>query len=802
MALLLSTTILHPSSAIAAEAKDPPLVSRQALRARGNLIPDSSFESGAQGWRLEQAAVTRENPFVGARAVVLKAHAGERAIAEVEVPAIPGEYALSAALRLSGIYPAAGERVSDRFRVSITWLDARGAPIVVPPVSAFGRTLRAGERSFPLFFLREADRIPWRRATFLASYVDPSGNEAPEGTSRARIRFVLEGPGEAGLDDCRFAYGRHNFSLAERIAPYRSLNDDALGRVIPSPKLIEERGGILSIRTLCLRTSRIPPAGLAERLRVFDARLQTFGARLAQAKPRGKTTCDAALALPDPNRKSSAEAADLLRRARALGPEAYVIETRTDPQGRPVFIAAGADAAGTVYAVETLRQLLRPSGLGQAGLRAVTVRDWPTFHGRPISEGSPDRPGIRHAVQASHWMAGVKLNRLYLNYPLMTPRWWEAPAPYQKLVEVLGRRAQRTGLYRLGVLLNPYFQRADATINDTFQISLKEDRGILWARIRDALDRGARVIVLCLDDYTPSYGRDRLEYALTDPADRDRFGTLARAHAALVRDLHGRIRRYAPGVTLLFVPPWYNEAFREMGGGVAEDYLQDVGRMFPRDVGLVWTGPSVRSLTVDEVALHRFARSIGARPIVLWDNTLYALELNPHFAMSPRRAVRASWLAPFEGKGEALAASSFGGEVYVNGSSGGRYVLKAMTVADFLWNPEAYDPDRSLWRAMVARLGRKGAERLLAWDAASWEARGELARAASAGDRSPPADRARFAQARAQARARWAELAEVLRGRDDELLEDLSTLAHKEEARWEKIGKRSPRGLTAQGPKR
>ena len=43
-------------------------------------------------------------------------------------------------------------------------------------------------------------------------------------------------------------------------------------------------------------------------------------------------------------------------------------------------------------------------------------------------------------------------------------------------------------------------------------------------------------------------------------------------------------------------------------------------------------------LAVDGVSLERFSRSVGGRPIVLWDNTLYALEVSPWYGESPARA--------------------------------------------------------------------------------------------------------------------------------------------------------------------
>jgi hypothetical protein len=224
--------------------------------------------------------------------------------------------------------------------------------------------------------------------------------------------------------------------------------------------------------------------------------------------------------------------------------------------------------------------------------------------------------------------------------------------------------------------------------------------------------------------------------------------------------------------------------FREMGGGFAEDYLEDIGRGLPRDTGIVWTGPAVRSLAVDGVGLERFSRSIGGHPIVLWDNTLYALELSAYYGESPLRARLASFFEPFAIDAEGLAGVSHDAEIYINGSSGGRYRVKMATVADYLWNPEAYDPDRSLWRAMVARWGRDGAARVLAWDAAYWEERLWINRLAWSRAQLPGDGRGRLAAARARSSEQWRALERDLAGRDDDLLEDLAGTLREQEARF------------------
>ncbi len=794
LALTLSLLFLALSvSPSAASSPLPALGERRAMWRRGNLIPDGDFEAGARGWKLDGAKITGQAPYSGRRSLSLTAHAGGRAEAMVEAPVIPGLHTLSAAVRFSGIRPATGRRVAHRFRIRVTWLDARKERILPDTLAARRHTFSIDSKPFPLLFLRSAEETPWRRAVFVSGYDDPAYDEAPPGTAFARITFELRGPGRADIDDVRLTYSRRNFTLLERIAPYRDLEGDRLGRVIPTPKHLEQRGDEIPIRKLCLSLPAAVPAGLEDRLRNLEEKIERLGASSVRLGSPGQEgpACDLPIALTGPAAGAAVQGGDAPGRAAALGAEAYVLETRRDGNGRPIIEAAGSDGRGLVYAVETLRQLLRPSPGGGAALRAVEARDWPTFRGRSLAGWEPGPSGSRVIEEASRWMVGVKLNRLYLNYSLRTSRWWEAPPLYGRLVATLGRRALRTGHYDLGILVNPYAHRADPEITDTFQISRKEDVEILWEQIDGTLGAGARIIMLCMDDFTPQREGKPYAYALTDPQDRKRFESLAHAHLELVRDLYRRLEGRREETTLMFVPPWYNAVFEERGGRLAEEYLERLGDQIPRDVGIAWTGPTVRSRIVDAVTFERYSSSVGGRPLVLWDNSMWELELSPHYAFSPRRARAVSLFEPFALEAEELSRGSFRGEFFLNSSSGGRYVAKAMTVAEFLWNPEGYDPDRTIWRAMVDVWGPANAALILEWDAAYWDERLWINRLAEASGPSRQEVLSRLATAQAREAERWKPLRAVLQRRDAVLLAELESWKRDQEALLEKAKKAS-----------
>ncbi|MDP3939239.1 MAG: beta-N-acetylglucosaminidase domain-containing protein [Deltaproteobacteria bacterium] len=754
---------------------EPSLALRRAAFERGNLLANGSFEAGARGWRIEGARVSDREAHAGQFALRLAAHAGGHAEAATEVPVLPGLHELSAALRFTTTPRPASGTMAERFRVRVEWLDAQRRPIAG----------LSGDRPYPLAFLKSAGTSAWRRAGFVSSYENPAGDEAPSGATFARVRFTLAGPGIVEIDDVRFSYSARNLTLEERIAPYRALDDDALGRVVPTPRNLAEHGPSLAIRRLCLHAPEPPPAGFAARVAEFEERLRELGAVLITPGSKGEAPagCDATLRFARADGKVPAVLAATAAAALRLGPEGYALRSRTlEPRGLSIE-AAGADGPGAIYALETLRQLLRPADEGGAALRAVDGTDWPAFRGRSLAAWEPGILGARSILSASRWMVGLKLNRLYLNYPLRTPRWWEPPRLYRALLEDIGERAMETQLYQLGILLNPYAQRSESGITDTFQISRKEDVDILLSEIDQSLEAGARIVMLCLDDFLPATVENPFAYHLDDAHDRARFPSLAAAHLWLIDQVRQRVRA-SQGAMLVIVPPWYNDQFRERGGAEADAYMTALGRELPPDVVLAWTGPTVRSRIVDGTSAAGFADTVGGRPLILWDNSVWELELSPHYAGSPDRAAKASLFEPFFIEAEDLPASSFEGEFYFNGSTGGRFLAKAMTLADYLWNPEAYDADRSMWRAMVRRWGAETAGLILDWDSAYWKERLWINRLAAV-DGAPESGLLRDLEgARATSAERWRALRAALVGKDHELIRELEGWVKEQAARF------------------
>lgn len=726
--------------------------------APANLVPNAGFSAaGDRCPALWTCAGPERFVTAGERGGALRlAVPSEGLSAEAASPPIPvrgGPHEILARLRFEWPEGEPPGEVAARFGATLELLDADGEAIP----TAGGRR-RIGLLA-SLAGVRTDDAEGWFTLHLTSGLYPSQPLEFPPAARAARLRFALGRPGEMLVDDLVLRRSKFARTLRVRTLPF--LADDESAPVFPTPREIALGEARVLVadpaagRVPCATTGPDRSGAAAEAL----AQLSQTLTLLAGRPVRVPEAADAA------REKGLACAAILdLRLSPGMGAEEYAIEANEEAETPWVTLAAGG-ARGLYYAVTTFAQLLEPdpSGAGPVRWRAAAVRDWPAYGLRGVSGFGKGSRAFDREVELARWAPSVKLNAFFFNYPALGERWWAPEADYWRAVAKLGEERRAHGLFELGALANVYYERAFNPEAD-FLVSHKGDLARATDLARRLAEAGATHLMACADDFTPTAGPGRYDYGLRSEADRERFGALAPAHATLLGEL---ARAAGPGVALSFVTPWYNGLFLGASRERAEAYLAELGGAAPAGVPTVWTGPAVRSLFVDRPGVTAYKRLVGAdRPALYWDNTLYARAHRDYWLRSPDRAHRASWLEPFDVDFYEGAERDFAG-MYVNGHAGELYRIKYMTAADFLWNPEAYLPERSLARALVALYGRDFAGRLLSWDERYWATRERANRFRAGLDSEPPT---RDAEALA------AELAEMRAHPDAEprLLDELS----------------------------
>ncbi|MBW2431161.1 MAG: beta-N-acetylglucosaminidase domain-containing protein, partial [Deltaproteobacteria bacterium] len=211
-------------------------------------------------------------------------------------------------------------------------------------------------------------------------------------------------------------------------------------------------------------------------------------------------------------------------------------------------------------------------------------------------------------------------------------------------------------------------------------------------------------------------------YSLYTVEDKKRFVTLQNAQAYVINNLKRWMDRDYPGTRLEFCPPWYSNEHIDRSNGKAENYFKDLTFQIPRDVAVIWTGPTVRSLSIDMADLYRYKSLIGRWPM-LWDNTLYARNIETkryggYTAHYPGKVRMCNLFEPYDTyRPFDFHQFNDGRQMYTNGTAYSEiYKIKYATVADYEWNTAAYNPELALWKAMIRTYGPPGAKLLLRYN--------------------------------------------------------------------------------------
>lgn len=121
------------------------------------------------------------------------------------------------------------------------------------------------------------------------------------------------------------------------------------------------------------------------------------------------------------------------------GPEGYELIVRPG-----VVVVAGADAAGTYYGVQTLKQLVGVDADERCVIRGTRIRDWPDFGFRGVHLLADDYALQLHTRLIDNLLAPLKINNLILeceyarwdSHPELAQPWAMSKAEMRKLKDV------------------------------------------------------------------------------------------------------------------------------------------------------------------------------------------------------------------------------------------------------------------------------------------------------------------------------------------------------------------------------
>ncbi len=208
-----------------------------------------------------------------------------------------------------------------------------------------------------------------------------------------------------------------------------------------------------------------------------------------------------------------------------------------------------------------------------------------------------------------------------------------------------------------------------------------DDFNLLWKHYEWAQQNGVRWFSLCLDD-----------------VDERMVEVEGRNHALLANRLFEALKANDKDASFAFCPTWYWGTGSDPGHRL---YLEALAGTLDPEIYVFWTGPYVVPVKITTTEALEFKNIVRHR-VILWDN--YPVNDN-HPAIH---------LGPLTGRDKDLyevvdgyMANSMGLQSDINS-------IPVITALDYAYNPEEYDPSRSIGQAIAHLTPDKTRQKVLA----------------------------------------------------------------------------------------
>ena len=751
-----------------------PFEIRQAQFKKGNIVINPSFEIGhresgrfkIEGWQpvgdhVGWALATSETIAAG------EANSGRHAIKIVRtetvanddaagiisdyLPVIPGNYDFTFYIRLKDIrrHSRPELKPDNALDIKALFFDKNKQPIDPQILFPVRNTLiNNSNKSYAFSRLEKVEDFTWSRVRGRSYQYPFSEGDIPDATRYVRLFLGLIGSGSMWIDDIDFRYSKWNFTTLERFRPYFTRQLTLEEKVTPTPQHFQR------LKDVVYFDARNPEAQPPIIVLPGDpAPAEQSAAALIQKEINNILRTIAPVPAPEclivrttgqdvpikeilatrlvlsigPNRLYQQVRPALPRHTIQGKKQGYVIKSAQVGNSHIVFLM-GQTPVASYYAAATAVQLLE----NNSGVyHDAAVIDYPDFLSRGFAfKKWKNNDELRRDLDNIAGMSRYKLNQVYVGHIPARKIWQHSVPIYLQGIKAAGKLCAAGGTMNLAIMANPYshfefFPSAESLSDEDRYLwthSNPQSHAMLQNFFKVGLDAGANTIMYLADDFVPHTGKNSQNYSLYTVEDKNRFGTLANAQAHIINRLKEWIDQDYPGARLEFCPPWYASDFINRSGGEAQKYFAELVSKIPRDVPIVWTGPAVRSLSIDMADIQRYRSLIGRWPLV-WDNTLYARSIassnyGGYTAHYPGKVRMCNLFEPFDTyRPEGFHKYTSNGQIYTNGNAyRDTYKVKFATVADYQWNTSAYDPQLSLWKVLSRTYGGVCAQQLLVFN--------------------------------------------------------------------------------------
>ena len=348
--------------------------------------------------------------------------------------------------------------------------------------------------------------------------------------------------------------------------------------------------------------------------------------------------------------------------------------------GNTVKIAlAGADCRGIYYGLMSLRQLLN-SADGKVIQSIADIVDYPVWPERFICDyfGNITEEWIN--FYASRKIAGIA-GLSESNW--RNPEWWKQVEPTLKAM----KRASDMNLMTIMAQLHIYH------FGGKMNIAKEEEIDEFIACCRKMIENGVTYLMIAADDSTP---RDINGYRLYYPEEAEKFKSAGEAHGYLMKRIYEALNPDYPEVNIAMVGAPYSLS-HGIGDPEIDKYVRDWAAVAPPEVVWIWTGPEVLSPKVTKEEHETMERLLDGHNLYLFDNSNCIKPPVPRWETEYYKGME----------------KDDNGIVFLLGLGCGArpwetvYFLNA---GDYLWNPAAYNKEKSYSTALQIIYGDEACE--------------------------------------------------------------------------------------------
>lgn len=212
----------------------------------------------------------------------------------------------------------------------------------------------------------------------------------------------------------------------------------------------------------------------------------------------------------------------------------------------------------------------------------------------------------------------------------------------------------------------------------SIKYSSEEDFQFLINKYRPFQKLGVKCFALFLDDIPQGLSSE----------DLGKFSSFADAQIYLVKKFYQYLKKTNAQSQLIFCPTEY-------WGVKTSPYLEKIGEELPEDILIFWTGPQVCSPHIKLSQAEKVAKIIKRKPLI-WDN----------YPVNDYKTNRL-FLGPVNQRDKYLYQSVSGFlSNPMNQAEASKIPL--ITIADYLQNPQDYNPKKS-WKEAILKLSNKKA---------------------------------------------------------------------------------------------